>query len=73
MATIKINIVGKILTGDDAGSFLKILDDSRNTGGYLVLVSERESFENGHDDWVENKLSLKYSFKVSKWEIECKA
>ena len=36
---VPINRVGKILAGDEAGRFIKVLDDSGSTGGFLILTS----------------------------------
>lgn len=70
MNQIKIDKVGQILSGDDSGYFVKILDDSENTGGYLVLVSESKLFDTGHDDWVQDIKSLRGYFDESSWTID---
>lgn len=70
MLTIKIGNIGKIVKGDDVGNFVKIIDDSQNTGGFLIITSANQAFEEGYDDWVENEESLIKYFTESKWEIE---
>jgi len=57
------------MTGDEAGSFLKVIDDAANTGGYLVLTSEKHDFSVGFDNWVENLAGLKDYFAESKWIV----
>jgi hypothetical protein len=70
MTSIKIGTTGRIRKGDDVGSFVKILDDASNTGGYLIIISADKNFNEGYDDWVENKASLEKYFLESNWEID---
>lgn len=49
---MKINKIGKIQDGEMQGWYIKLIDDTENTGGYLLLQSEQEDFKgNGYDDW----------------------
>lgn len=70
MPNIRIEKTGQIIRGDDAGSYVKIIDDRNNTGGYLVLVSNSPEFSDGYDDWVESVDALKEYFQESKWDIQ---
>ena len=70
MRSPRINVVGKILEGDDVGSLVKILNDADNTGGYLILVSTEEEFVDGYDDWVENYKALKGYFEEANWVVD---
>lgn len=69
---IEIGKIGFIQCGDYAGCQVKILDDSQNTGGFLILVCK--DFLNpkaeGYDDWVESYSNLVCYFKESKWVVK---
>jgi hypothetical protein len=68
---IKLNTVGKILEGNlDVGNYIKIIDDSENTGGYLILTSDNINLSNCFDDWAEDKKNLFEIFEARKWIIE---
>jgi len=63
---IKIGVVGQIMEGDDAGSYVKVVDDSVNTGGYLVLTSTASDMSDGFDNWVDDRTSLSRYFEESR-------
>jgi hypothetical protein len=61
---------GRIVRGEHEGWYLTVEDDASNTGGYLILTSPKEDFEQGFDSWVENKETLEKYFQESNWKIE---
>lgn len=67
---IKIDTIGKIVTGEDAGCWLRIEDDARNTGGYLIHISRDPDFIDSHDCWVKDKSDLDRFFKECAWKVE---
>jgi hypothetical protein len=68
--TMRVGVVGKIVSGDERGAYVKIVDDSEDTGGYLILTSMYPDFRDGNDNWVENRDVLVRFLKESKWIIE---
>lgn len=67
--TVPIGPVGRITKGDDVGSFVKVIDDAQNTGGFHVLTSLRPDMSDAFDDWVENIEALNAYFSEAQWEI----
>ncbi|HLJ88954.1 MAG TPA: hypothetical protein VKZ53_19195 [Candidatus Angelobacter sp.] len=67
--TDKVGKKGRIKTGKYAGFFVRIEDDSENTGGYLILTWQGAS-SMGYDNWVENLPDLDQFFHDSGWDIE---
>ena len=69
MTSIIIGKIGKILSGDEQGKFIKIIDD-RDTGGFIILTGEDREFHHSYDNWVEDETALLYYFRESHWLIE---
>lgn len=69
---IKINIIGKILEGDNKSWYLLVQEDFENTGGYLILISKDVDFSSGDgcDYWVEKYSDIIGFFEESKWKIQ---
>jgi hypothetical protein len=67
-----ISIIGKkgrIRNGKYAGFFVRIDDDSQNTGGYLILTWQ-DAPSLGYDNWVENLADLEQFMNEAGWDIE---
>jgi hypothetical protein len=62
---------GRIVSGDQAGDYILIQDDSVSTGGYLILTSPNKDFSgSGFDNWAESVDDVRRIIKGFKWEIE---
>jgi len=60
---------GTIENGEYAGFTVRIDDDRKNTGGYLIIV-EKENSNEGFDDWVEAESDLEQFLREAEWMIE---
>ena len=69
---IEIGKVGLIDEGDMKGWYIRVDDDTINTGGFLILYNlcPDMSSSSGYDGWVENKEYLKDFFEESSWNIK---
>ncbi|WP_081499540.1 hypothetical protein [Polaromonas sp. CF318] len=61
---------GRIVEGEDAGSYVKVIDDSEATGGLLILISKSTDMSSAHDSWVADATALVEYFNESAWMIE---
>jgi hypothetical protein len=68
---IKIGKKGLINEGDMKGWYIRVDDDYKNTGGFLIFYNSSPDMSSGmsYDDWVENESSLKDFFEESSWTI----
>lgn len=66
---IKIGTIGKIVAGNEVGSFVKVIHDAKSTGGFFILTSSTPEMKDGFDSWVENESALEQYFIESRWVI----
>jgi hypothetical protein len=67
---IPIGQKGRIIKGENAGNYVKVVDDSEATGGFLIFISEFPDMNSVHDSWVIDKVALAEYFDESDWVIE---
>jgi hypothetical protein len=67
---ILLDSIGRITAGEEIGRFVRIVDDSENTGGYLIVTStDREGEIEAFDNWVESTVDVEKYIEESGWEI----
>jgi hypothetical protein len=71
---IPIGVVGRTRSGDAAGLFVRVDDDSNGaTGGYYILLCREPEFasaEGAADYWVERRADLERFFAEAGWSVE---
>ena len=69
---IEIGKLGVIEHGDDTGFQIKVLDDSDNTGGFLIITGKNlnDKSSEAFDGWVASKEDLQGYFEESKWVVK---
>ena len=70
MQEIRQGITGKIAHGRYQGQFIKVIDDSPNTSGYVVFRGKSESLDDAYDDWMQTWELVEQHFMIREWEIE---
>jgi len=64
---VHINRKGTIRSGKNAGWTVVVQDDTKNTGGYLILL---QGDLEGYDDWVQDLDSLEKYLQEAHWDID---
>ena len=64
---IPLETTGKILSGNEWESFVKVLGDEDGVGFY-ILTSKTKSFDSCFDNWVESEADLISYFQG--WVVE---
>jgi hypothetical protein len=76
---IKINTVGRIVSGSDEGWFIMVEDDTAGTGGYYIFIANRPDVKGnseiddggtGYDDWCIDLAEVAIRFDQYQWVIE---
>lgn len=73
MKQVIIGKTGKIVSGDEAGKFIKILKDPENIEGVLVITSRSCEFipnTEEFDNWSLGISDLACYIKEAEWLIE---
>jgi hypothetical protein len=71
MRELPVGVLGRITTGDESGRVVEVVDDSQNTGGFLIftyadLARSPEAF----DAWAPSIVDVELYFDDRSWEVE---
>ena len=76
MPDIPVNRIGVIKESKDPnekGWYVKVVDDSKNTGGFLIFTSSTPEFAKWgevFDSWVEKKNAIQTFFEKAGWRVK---
>jgi hypothetical protein len=70
LPSIRIDEVGQITSGDQAGRFVLVKDDQEGSGGYLIFTaSDREFTKEVFDNWVTDIAMVERFFIEAHWRV----
>ena len=71
MTSPHLNRLGCITSGQEVGRFVEVLDDSENTGGFLIFTyQDAQRSPEVFDAWVETWPDVGSYFREAEWEVE---
>ena len=70
MSDIRLGLLGQILTGREVGRIVEVVDDSDNTGGFLIFTyADEHRSPEVFDAWVSTLAEVDSYFRESNWTI----
>jgi hypothetical protein len=68
---VRLDTLGRILAGQEAGRVVEVVDDAVNTGGFLILTySDVDRSPEVYDSRVESIVDVELYFGEKGWDIE---
>jgi hypothetical protein len=71
MTDVRVGTLGRITAGNEAGRVVEVVDDSRNTGGWLIFTyADLDRSPEVFDAWVESIVDVELYFDDRNWHVE---
>jgi hypothetical protein len=71
MRKLPVDTIGNIVAGDELGRVVEVVDDSENTGGYLIFTyADLDRSPEVFDVWVESIVDAELYFDDHGWRVE---
>ena len=74
---IQIDTIGDVLNSVEPGHKIRVVDDSGDTGGFLIYEwwegSDGPNEHGGFDSWVQDRDSLQQFFAETGWSVDWSA
>ena len=71
MRELRLGELGMITAGRETGRVVEVVDDTSNTGGYLIFTyADTARSPEVFDAWVPSIVDVDLYFDESGWEVE---
>ena len=67
---VRLDRLGKIISGPDCGRYVFVKDDAFHVGRYLIILASGQYLEESRDTWIESRTALERHFVAASWEVD---
>jgi hypothetical protein len=68
---LRLDTLGRITNGTEAGRVVEVVDDAENTGGFLIFTyADLNRSPEVFDSWVASIVDVELYFDDAGWEID---